>query len=107
HKTEIKKLVEGLNNQGYEQVDVSKMSDADIKSKLGVDPSTVDKDGTYFVKKFEHGGKPVTAVTRLITPDTPNAKQHFADAVAHDSVVMYTGHGRYGSGPDFDDIKSK
>lgn len=102
HKPEIKKLVEGLTAQGYESVDVSKMSDADIKSKLGVDPKTIDKDGTYFVKKFQHNGKDVTAVTRLITPDTPNAKAKFSDAMNNDEVVMYTGHGRYGSGPDFD-----
>src|SRR5205823_5048982 len=84
----------------------SQMSDAQIKSKLGVDPKTIDKDGTYFVKQFQYGGKDVTAVTRLITSDTPNAKQRFVDAVEHDEVVMYTGHGRYGSGPDFDDINS-
>jgi len=106
HIEQTKKLVDGLVGQGYSPVDVSKMSDADIQKNLGVDPKTIDKDGTYFVKHFQHGGKDVTAVTRLITPETPNAKQKFADAMANDEVVMYTGHGRYGSGPDFDDIKS-
>jgi LysM repeat protein len=105
-KPEIKKVVDGLAAQGYESVDVSTMSDADIRSKLGVDPATVDRESTYFVKSFQHDGKDVKAVTRLITPDTPNAKQKFAEATAHDEVVLYGGHGRYGSGPDFDDKHS-
>lgn len=105
-KGQTQKLVDGLVKQGYDPIDVSKLSDAEIKSKLGVDPATIDKDGTYFVKKFQHHGKDVTAVTRLITASTPNAKEKFAQAMNTDEVVMYTGHGRYGSGPDFDDIKS-
>ncbi len=58
------------------------------------------------MKSFPHDDKPVKAVTRLITPDTQNAKEKFADAMAHDEVVMYTGHGRYGTGPDFDHYDS-
>ncbi len=105
-KPEIKKMVEGLAAQGYESVDVSTMSDAEIRTRLGVDPATVDRESAYFVKTFQHNGKDVRAVTRLITPDTPNAKQKFAEATANDEVVLYGGHGRYGSGPDFDDKHS-
>jgi len=106
HKAEIKKIVEGLGAQGYNPVDLKAMADGDIK-KLGLDPSKVDRDATYFVKKFTHQGKEVVAATKLITPETPNAKEKFAKAMSEDEVVMYTGHGRVGSGPDFDDKHSK
>ncbi len=102
HVPEIKKIVEGLGKQGYKPVDMKSASDADIK-KMGLDPAKVDRDATYFVKKFEYKGKEVVAATKLITPDTPNAKEKFAKAMNEDEVVMYTGHGRVGSGPDFDD----
>jgi hypothetical protein len=42
-------------------------------------------------------------VVKLITPSTPSPKDHFGKAVAGDEVVIYSGHGRVGSGPDFDD----
>ena len=105
-REEIRKLVEGLTGQGYQSVDVSQMSDDQIRTQLGVEPNTIDRDGTYFVKRFQHNGRDVTALTRLITPETPNARDRFADAMANDEVVVYSGHGRYGSGPDFDDINS-
>jgi hypothetical protein len=42
-------------------------------------------------------------VVKLITPGTPDAKAHFAKAMASSEVVIYSGHGRVGSRPDFDD----
>ena len=42
----------------------------------------------------------------LITPDTEDAKARFAHAMRSSELVLYGGHGRYGSGPDFDDIHS-
>lgn len=102
HIPETKKIVEGLTKQGYRPVDMKSASDADIK-KMGLDPAKVDRDATYFVKNFQYKGKDVVAATKLITPDTPNAKEKFAKAMNEDEVVMYTGHGRVGSGPDFND----
>jgi hypothetical protein len=48
----------------------------------------------------------VQSIVKLITPDTPNAKEKFARDMESSEMVMYAGHGRYGSGPDFDDINS-
>jgi hypothetical protein len=68
------------------------------------------------VKTFKYDGKTqditstvkkdVTSVVKLITADTPAAKDKFANAMGESEMVIYAGHGRYGSGPDFDDIKS-
>jgi peptidoglycan hydrolase-like protein with peptidoglycan-binding domain len=111
-KIESKKIVEGLvgdgaanKGQGYTQLNVKTATDAELK-KAGIDPKTVDKDAAYFVKTFQHNGKDVQSVVKMITPDTPNAKDKFAKAMGESEMVMYCGHGRYGSGPDFDDIKS-
>jgi hypothetical protein len=45
-------------------------------------------------------------VVKLITADTPQAKDKFAKAMSESEMLIYAGLGRYGSGPDFDDIKS-
>lgn len=105
HKPQIKQTLEGLHARGYKAFDVKTASDADLK-KVGIDPAKVDRDATYFVKTFQHQGKDVQGVVKVLTPDTPNAKEKFAKAMNEDEVVMYTGHGRVGSGPDFDDKHS-
>jgi hypothetical protein len=45
-------------------------------------------------------------VVKLITADTPQAKDKFAKTMSESEMLIYAGLGRYGSGPDFDDIKS-
>jgi hypothetical protein len=45
-------------------------------------------------------------VLELVTPETPNARERFAEGMASTELVLYGGHGRYGSGPDFDDLGS-
>jgi len=102
HKQQIKQTVEGLESRGYQQLDVKTASDETLK-KAGIDPAKVDRDATYYVKSYQHDGKDVKGVVKLITPDQPNAKEKFARSMNEDQVVMYTGHGRVGSGPDFDD----
>jgi peptidoglycan hydrolase-like protein with peptidoglycan-binding domain len=104
-KQQIKQTVDGLFSRGYKQFDVKTATDAELK-KVGIDPTKVDRDATYFVKSYQYKGKDVQSVVKLITPDTPNAKQKFAEAMNSDEVVMYSGHGRVGSGPDFDDKHS-
>ena len=47
-------------------------------------------------------GKPVNMVVRVMSAKTPNAKSVFKDAMKNSDSVQYIGHGRYGSGPDFD-----
>ncbi len=102
HKKQIKQTLDGLEQRGYKPFDVKTASDDELK-KVGIDPAKVDRDGTYFVKSYQHQGKDVQGVVQVITPDTPNAKQKFAQAMNESEVVMYSGHGRVGSGPDFDD----
>ncbi|MBL8950775.1 MAG: peptidoglycan-binding protein [Myxococcaceae bacterium] len=101
HLPQIKKTIDGLEAKGYQQLDVTTATDDEL-TKHGIDPATVDKTATYFVKDFQHQGKDVKGVVKLITPDTPNAKEKFARAMNEDELVMYSGHGRVGSGPDFD-----
>jgi peptidoglycan hydrolase-like protein with peptidoglycan-binding domain len=121
HKTATKDVITGLTKQGYTQLDPDKAAtdksmEALFKS-AGIDPAVAKKDqATYFVKTFKYDGKTqditstvkkdVTSVVKLITPDTPGAKDKFANAMSESEMVIYAGHGRYGSGPDFDDIKS-
>ena len=105
HKQQIKQTIEGLEQRGYQQLDVKTANDETLK-KHGIDPAKVDRDATYYVKDYQHDGKDVKGVVKVITPDVPNAKEKFARAMNEDEVVMYTGHGRVGSGPDFDDKKN-
>jgi hypothetical protein len=73
----------------------------------GIDPADARADKLqYFTKTFKYNGKDVTSVVTLITADTPQAKDKFAKAMSESEMLIYAGHGRYGSGPDFDDIKS-
>jgi peptidoglycan hydrolase-like protein with peptidoglycan-binding domain len=88
-KAETKDVIAGLTTRGYTQLD----------------PNTAATD-KYFTKTFKYGGKDVTSVVKLITPDTPQAKDKFAKAMGGSELVIYSGHGRYGSGPDFDPITS-
>ena len=105
HTVEIPKVIQGLQNQGYTEIDPKTASAAQLKAD-GIDPAKVDKDLRYFTKKFVYNGKDVQSIVKLITPSTPHAKEKFATAMGSSEVVLYGGHGRYGSGPDFDDIHS-
>jgi peptidoglycan hydrolase-like protein with peptidoglycan-binding domain len=111
HKDETKDVIAGLSKRGYTQLDPDKAatdkSTADQFKAAGIDPAAAKADGLqYFTKTFKHGGKDVTSVVKLITPDTPQAKDKFAKAMGESEMVIYSGHGRYGSGPDFDPINS-
>jgi len=110
-KHETKDVIAGLAKQGYTQLDPDKAAtDKAMGNRFkaaGIDPAAAKADGLqYFTKTFQYNGKDVTSVVKLITADTPQAKDQFAKAMASSEMVIYSGHGRYGSGPDFDDIKS-
>lgn len=85
------RVLQGLAQRGYTWV-----AD-DQRAALGL-----DDEGKYLTR--EQDGRRV--IIELITPDVDQPKQRFADALRRSEVVMYGGHGRYGSGPDFDDIHS-
>ena len=110
-KGQTKKVIEGLTTRGYTQLDpdtaATDKAMADRFKAAGIDPATAKTDGLqYFTKTFQHNGKDVTSVVKLITADTPQAKDQFGKAMGGSELVIYSGHGRYGSGPDFDPINS-
>lgn len=110
-KDQTKDVIAGLSTRGYTQLDPDKAGTdkamAERFKAAGIDPAAAKADGLqYFTKTFKYGGKDVTSVVKLITADTPQAKDQFAKAMGESEMVIYSGHGRYGSGPDFDDINS-
>jgi len=110
-KGQTKDIISGLAKRGYTQLDPNTAGTdkamAERFKAAGIDPAAAKADGLqYFTKTFKHDGKDVTSVVKLITADTPQAKDKFAKAMAESEMLIYAGHGRYGSGPDFDDIKS-
>lgn len=102
---ERKKLLDGLASRGFAKLDVATLSDTQLKD-LGLDPSTLDKQGTYFLKTFTFKGKEVRALVKYVDRYTPAPKDRFAAGFAKDDLVVYSGHARYGSGPDFDTKES-
>lgn len=98
-------VVQGLVDRGFEPLDVAGMDDAALKKK-GLDPATIDKSATYYLKSFEHEGKPVQSLVKLVDRNVDGPKNQFASSMKQDDLVIYSGHARYGSGPDFDDIHS-
>jgi peptidoglycan hydrolase-like protein with peptidoglycan-binding domain len=98
-------IVQGLGERGFRKLDVKTLSDEQLKQQ-GFDPKSIDRDATYFTKPFQHGGKDVQALVKLVDRDTPGAKDKFADGMKQDDLILYSGHGRRGSGPDFDHATS-
>ena len=92
HEPEQAHVLRGLAERGYTWV-----TDDDQRAALGL-----DAEGKYLTR--EQDGRRV--ILELITPDTEQAKLRFADALRRSELVLYGGHARYGSGPDFDDIHS-
>jgi hypothetical protein len=108
---QAKEVISGLAKRGYTQLDPDKAAtDKSVAAQFkaaGIDPADAKADKLqYFTKTFKYNGKDVTSIVKLITADTPQAKDKFAKAMGESEMVIYAGHGRYGSGPDFDDIKS-
>ncbi len=61
--------------------------------------------GEYWVHNSyaNYLGKSIKGVFRLTHSDMgPDVADAYADSLRHGEVTMYSGHGRYGSGPDFD-----
>ena len=111
HKDQTRDVIAGLSKRGYTELDPNTAATDKAMGErfkaAGIDPATAKADGVqYFTKTFKHDGKDVTSVVKLITPDTPQAKDKFAKAMGESEMVIYSGHGRYGSGPDFDPISS-
>lgn len=91
HEPEQAKVLEGLAERGYTEVT--------DEQRAGLD---LDAHGRYLTRTLPQG----RVIIELITAETDHAKSRFADAMRSAEFVLYGGHGRYGSGPDFDDIHS-
>ncbi|MBT9560175.1 MAG: peptidoglycan-binding protein [Myxococcales bacterium] len=81
----------------------------DEMSKVGLDPKTADKEIIYFTRKMvsKTAGKEVAVTVKLLSAkddgsDGAAIRDRFKGALENDDVVMYTGHARAGTGPDFD-----
>lgn len=95
----------GLEARGFQPLDVKNLTDTQLK-EMGLDPAKIDRRSEYYHSNFEHKGKPVQALVRLVDQDSPAARDQFARGFANDELVLYAGHARYGSGPDFDPMGS-
>ncbi len=95
HEAEVHKTVAGLFARGYRPASLSE------RERFGLEAATL-----AWVRPPPPDGDAVTVVLELITPETPDAKARFARAMARTELVLYGGHARYGSGPDFDHISS-
>jgi peptidoglycan hydrolase-like protein with peptidoglycan-binding domain len=124
-----RRLLSGLRTQGYQPITTGGQSWADLTNpnathnaqrpylsvadatRLGLTRDRYDPNALYFSKTFKDPANPrqdVTAVVRFITPGTDGARARasFEQAMQQDEVVMYNGHARYGTGPDFDSMAS-
>ncbi|MCO4762329.1 MAG: peptidoglycan-binding protein [Myxococcales bacterium] len=64
-----------------------------------------DGPGEFWVHESytEHLGNNIKAVFRLVHSDMgPDVADEYRESLMQGEVTMYSGHGRYGSGPDFD-----
>ncbi len=95
------RVQDGLKQRGYKRLDLARMTDADLQ-KQGIDPAQVDRSGTYFAKSATFNGKKVAVLVKYVDRDTVDPKQRFIDGMTASALVIYAGHARYGSGPDFD-----
>jgi peptidoglycan hydrolase-like protein with peptidoglycan-binding domain len=106
HNKELRMTIQGLEDSGYKIIDYSSLSDAE-KNKLGLTGDRYDPNTNYFHKTFTDAktGKNVESVVRVIDPgsvDGKTARTSFMKALEQDEVVLYSGHARHGTGPDFD-----
>lgn len=91
HEPELDEVLRGLQARGY-----AWLTDAQKRAR------DLPLDGRYLTRALGEA----TVLLELISPDTPRAKERFATAMRGSEVVLYGGHGRYGSGPDFDALDS-
>lgn len=86
-----REVLDGLQRRGFAKLTKDEMT------AQGLDPN-----GVFYAKKHKHAGKDVTVLVRVVDRDSQDAKGQFAKGMKSDDLILYTGHGRRGSGPDFD-----
>lgn len=86
---ELPEFLTGLRSEGFTQV------------------GAVAEDAVHIYTRplaiAGHGG---TMRLRVVSRRTADPEERFADGLVQDSVTIYAGHARYGTGPDFDSIES-
>lgn len=92
----------------FKMTDPRTASSSDV-SKAGLDPKGLDRELIYFTRTFRSKttGKDVSCVVKLMTAkndgsDGAGMRDRFRKAMEGDDAVLYTGHARAGTGPDFD-----
>ncbi len=101
----LPKIRANLKKEGLTRVDVANTPPAQLR-RMGIDPKRVPNGVEVYHKPMRYKGKSANMVVRVMSAETPNAKAVFADAMKRSDSVQYIGHGRYGSGPDFDKKES-
>ncbi len=105
HKPVESQVRAGLTARGFtplSQEQIAAMPEAD-RTRLGLGADRLDPKASYYLRDDGAGGKD-DAVVRLISPDQggASARDSYKRSMAQDELVMYGGHARYGTGPDFD-----
>jgi hypothetical protein len=107
HAREQREILSGLRRDGWRPLDYSRLS-ADDRRRYGLTADRYDPNAQYFAREMTdpRTGQRIDAVIRMVTPGTDGARarRSFEQALQQDEVVYYSGHARYGTGPDFDDI---
>ncbi len=106
----IAQLRQGLLDQGFMPIDPAALDEAQ-RHRLGLGPDRVVPGASYLHRMVPGAaGEGSDLVVSLLTPGaapTPEGvRDAFARALGRDEVVVYLGHARYGTGPDFDPIDS-
>jgi hypothetical protein len=95
----------GLLARGFVPLHVSGMDDAQVAA-LGIPPGVLDPRSTYFTRELVLGGRTVRALVQFVDRDSDAPREEFLHGMRNAELVLYAGHARYGSGPDFDDISN-
>jgi len=105
------RLVAGLFDLGFQPIDPDRMTEGD-RDRLGLGPERYEPGASYFVRTVPSGpgGRPVDVVVAFVSPESADSPEGVRDqlvrALGRDEAVVYMGHARYGTGPDFDAIDS-
>jgi len=81
---ELRELRDGLRGAGFAQIG-----------------ATADDSVHTYTRALE-AGRDARMRLRLVSRGTRSPEARFADGLAQDGVTIYSGHARYGTGPDFD-----
>lgn len=93
-----------LNDRGYKELSTTEQ--AEIFKKLNIPEMNNDAANVYYKENINtYKDKPVAGIIRVIHSnenDGTKAKEGFVKGLNNSDVTIYAGHGRYGTGMDFD-----